>query len=86
MYQTLGAAAMDALQSIAACLQLDYGGIDFGIDTHGDVVVFEANATMIVPASGPHVSADRRRAVERIDAAVRRMLLARATPTLADCP
>jgi hypothetical protein len=49
MEGTLGAPAMAALGRIAAVLGLDYGGIDFGIDRDGAVVVFEANATMRVP-------------------------------------
>jgi hypothetical protein len=84
MYQTLGVEVMDALHAIARRLDLDYAGIDFGIDGRGQVVVFEANATMIVPPAPADASVDRRRAVERIDAAVRRMLLARAASTIVD--
>ncbi len=42
----IGSRAMQALASIAGSMQLDYGGIDFGIDPSGDVVVFEANGAM----------------------------------------
>ena len=42
----LGTRAMHALQSIADTMDLDYGGIDFGINPSGDVVVFEANGAM----------------------------------------
>jgi len=42
----IGARAMRALESIARTMDLDYGGIDFGIDANGDVVVFEANGAM----------------------------------------
>jgi hypothetical protein len=48
MPAALGPAALRALEAIAAALGLDYAGIDFGIDGAGNVVVFEANATMAV--------------------------------------
>ena len=82
MASVLGQRSMQVLQQIEQCLGLDYGGIDFGIDANGRIVVFEANATMIVPAPDQDTRWDyRRAAVERIDAAVRRMLLARAGAT-----
>ena len=75
----IGPRAIAALEAIAATIGLDYGGIDFGIDPHGNVLLFETNATMMVPT--PEVDprfAYRRPAVERIHAAVRAMLLERA--------
>ncbi|HTX03256.1 MAG TPA: tetratricopeptide repeat protein [Candidatus Acidoferrales bacterium] len=47
--KSIGARAVRALERVRETLGLDYGGIDFGIDPAGRVVVFEANATMIVP-------------------------------------
>jgi len=38
----------DTLKAIAAATQLDYCGIDCGIDSQNRIVVFEANATMLV--------------------------------------
>jgi hypothetical protein len=72
----LGPKAMAALQSIQAALGLDYAGVDFGLNRNGDVLLFEANATMIVlqPDEGEHWDY-RRPAVERIHTAVHRMLL-----------
>ena len=72
----LGAKAMAALENVQAALGLDYGGIDFGLNQQGDVLLFEANATMVVeqPSDDPRWDY-RRAAVERIHAAVRRMLL-----------
>ncbi len=58
---------------------LDYGGIDFGIDAAGNVVVFEANATMAIYLSEAGAWGSRRRAAERVIAAVRAMLVERAT-------
>lgn len=75
----LGAAAAAALERIRDAIGLDYFGIDFGIDAAGRVVVFEANATMIVVPPGPDERwAYRRPHVERIVAATRAMIVARA--------
>jgi hypothetical protein len=55
---------------------LDYAGIDFGLGPNGDVLLYEANATMVVNRPEPGEKWDfRRPAVERIYAAVRAMLL-----------
>jgi hypothetical protein len=79
MPAVLGPAAFAALERIRARLGLDYGGIDFGIDPQGRIVVFEANATMIVPdPPADERFAYRRPAVERIRAAAHAMLVARA--------
>lgn len=86
MAGALGLPAVQALQRIAQCLGLDYAGIDFSLNAAGEVVVFEANATMVVPRPDPDPRWDyRRAAVERIDGAVRRMLLRRAAPPPARC-
>jgi aromatic-L-amino-acid/L-tryptophan decarboxylase len=71
----LGPRAMQALVHIQATLGLDYGGIDFGLSATGELLLFEANATMVVNPPEPDQRwAYRRPAVERILAAVRRML------------
>jgi glutathione synthase/RimK-type ligase-like ATP-grasp enzyme len=71
----LGPRATEALAQIQAVLDLDYGGIDFGLSASGDVLLFEANATMVVNPPEPGERwAYRRPAVERVFAAVRRML------------
>jgi glutamate/tyrosine decarboxylase-like PLP-dependent enzyme len=73
----LGPRAMEALARIQATLGLDYAGIDFGLSDTGDLLLFEANATMVVNPPEPDERwAYRRPAVERIFAAVRRMLTA----------
>jgi tetratricopeptide (TPR) repeat protein len=75
----LGADAMEALHRIAAVLELDYGGIDFALDTEGRVVVFEANATMVITAVDDDERwAYRRAALGRVADAVRTMLVERA--------
>lgn len=50
MPATLGSRAIAALEELVRRLGLDYAGIDFGIDPQGNVVLFEANATMVVPS------------------------------------
>jgi hypothetical protein len=73
--EVLGPRAMEALAHIQATLGLDYAGIDFGLSATGDLLLFEANATMVVNPPEPDERwAYRRPAVERIFAAVRRML------------
>jgi hypothetical protein len=76
----LGRRATNALRAIQKTLGLDYGGIDFGLSEAGDVLVFEANATMAIFPSGEDPRWDYRRpAVERVLGAVRRMLIDRAS-------
>jgi tetratricopeptide (TPR) repeat protein len=43
-----GADLWGALQAVRSALDLDFAGIDCGIDGEGRLVVFEANATMLV--------------------------------------
>jgi aromatic-L-amino-acid/L-tryptophan decarboxylase len=75
MAGVLGARAMEGLARIQATLLLDYAGIDFGLSGAGDILLFEANATMVVnPPDGDERWAYRQPAVERIFAGVRRML------------
>ena len=49
----LGARNMDALRAIAARMDLDYAGIDFSVLPDGRLLVFEANATMLVHLHDP---------------------------------
>ena len=75
----LGPQAMHALQAIQEALALDYGGIDFGIGRNGDLLVFEANATMVILPPGDDERWNfRRPAVERACHAVHAMLMAKA--------
>jgi tetratricopeptide (TPR) repeat protein len=80
----LGPRAMAALAEIQNMLALDYAGIDFGLNSAGDVLLFEANATMTVLQPGRDRRWDyRRAAVQRVEEAVRRMLVDRARHPLA---
>jgi hypothetical protein len=79
MRAALGPKATSTLEEIARVLDLDYGGIDFGIDVNGEVVIFEANATMAVyPPTGEEY-AYRRPAFDAVIAAVHALLAERAT-------
>jgi hypothetical protein len=79
MPAVLGSKAMASLAEIQARLGLDYSGIDFGLSEANEILLFEANATMVVNPPEPGEKwAYRRPAVERIYSAVRRMLLNRA--------
>jgi aromatic-L-amino-acid/L-tryptophan decarboxylase len=84
----LGANAMAALEQLSAAIGLDYGGIDFALNQRGEILLFEANATMVVeqPDGDPRWDY-RRAAVERIHAAVRDLLLASAgvVPATSSC-
>ncbi len=79
MAGALGAKAMQSLEGIQKTLGLDYGGIDFGLNREGEVLVFEANAAMAVLPPDADARWDYRRpAVERILQAIRKMLVERA--------
>jgi glutathione synthase/RimK-type ligase-like ATP-grasp enzyme len=74
----LGARAMAALAGISAKLGLDYAGIDFGLAADGSVLLFEANATMVVNPPEPDPMWEYRRpAIDAVLSAVKRMLLGR---------
>ncbi len=80
----IGRKAVAALNRIRATLRLDYGGIDFAVSRGGDVLFFEANATMVVypPVEDPKW-AYRPAAVEAVLAAVRTMLVDRSRSSAA---
>jgi hypothetical protein len=68
MPAVLGSRAMQALEKICAVLGLEYAGIDFALSADGCVLLFEANATMMVVPPGPEALWDYRRA--SVDAVV----------------
>ncbi len=77
----LGPVALNALEQIQSRLGLDYAGVDFGLNTRGEVLLFEANATMIVnPPDQDKRWNYRWPAYRRIRSAVQKMLMDRAKP------
>jgi hypothetical protein len=75
----LGDKALAGLQTVAARLGLDYGGIDFGLSRDGSIVLFEANATMaIVPPGKDSMWDYRRPASDLALLAAQNMLIARS--------
>jgi len=79
MPAVLGEKAMGALRAVQAELGLDYAGIDFSLGKEGEVILFEANATMTVirPPADP-MWEYRRKPVQRIYEAVLAMIVGRA--------
>ena len=75
----LGAAAWAALREIGKRLDLDYCGVDFSLQPDGRVLVFEANATMLVHPESPDdpVLSFKNPYVQRIYDALERMLARR---------
>jgi hypothetical protein len=79
MRRFIGPRGMAALERINAALDLDYGGIDFAVNADGDILLFEANATMVmVPLSRDPKWDYRRPVFDAVFAAIRDMLLMRA--------
>jgi len=79
MSATLGSKAMTALERIRDRLGLDYAGVDFGLGPDGDLLLFEANATMVIaPPAAEERWAYRRDAIGKIRDAVVAMILQRS--------
>src|SRR3984885_15422072 len=79
MPTALGATAMEALSRICTALDLEYAGIDFAVASDGSILLFEANATMVVfPPSHDAMWDYRRRAIDSVLEAASRMLMKHA--------
>lgn len=70
----IGTRAMTALAAIGVRLDLDYAGIDFAILPDGRLLVFEANATMLVHPEQNPIFAYKNQSTARILAAFETML------------
>jgi glutathione synthase/RimK-type ligase-like ATP-grasp enzyme len=79
MSGVLGARAVVALGAIGKNLGLDYAGVDFTVAADGSLLLFEANATMVInpPDSDPMWDYRRVPILAALDAA-KHMLLAKA--------
>ena len=69
MQATLGSRAVTALNGICGRLGLDYAGVDFALAPNGSVLLFEANATMVIVPPDPDPIWDYRRCGDRHGAA-----------------
>jgi hypothetical protein len=79
---TLGDKAMRALEAIRDALGLDYAGIDFGLSADGDLLLFEANATMVIARPGDDPRwAYRSSAIDRVLDAVVAMIMRKSAPS-----
>ncbi len=79
MPSVIGEKAMAALAAICRAIGLDYAGVDFGLSTAGDLLLFEANATMVIASpDGDPRWAYRRGAITDIMEAVTAMIKQRA--------
>ena len=75
MSSVIGPRGMAALERIKDSLGLDYGGVDFGLDAEGNILLFEANATMVLnPPAAEEQGSYRRAAYDSAQRAVRAML------------
>jgi tetratricopeptide (TPR) repeat protein len=80
MAAALGYKAMTALERIRDALGLDYAGVDFAVAPNGDLLLFEANATMVIAVPDADERwAYRRAAINRIIDAVVAMILQKST-------
>jgi glutathione synthase/RimK-type ligase-like ATP-grasp enzyme len=86
MDEALGAKAVGALARIAGALGLEYGGIDFAVGAGGELLFFEANATMVIvpPPADPKWDY-RRAAIARALDAAKALPLARIRAPMAMC-
>ena len=79
MPEVLGARALAALTGLGARMGLDYAGVDFGLRADGRVLLFEANATMVIVPPPPDAVWDyRRAAINGALEAARQLVLTRA--------
>jgi hypothetical protein len=84
-HATLGDRAMTALAAIGRRLDLDYGGVDFSLLADGRILVFEANATMLVHRErNDGVLTHKNAYVQRIVDAFEQMLVRRTTAPACD--
>jgi tetratricopeptide (TPR) repeat protein len=85
MPAVLGSRATAALTAIGRALDLDYAGVDFALAPDGSLLVFEANATMVINPPGPEPMWDYRRpAIDHALAAARRLLAPGVEPAPAE--
>ena len=76
----LGAAVISILGKIASSLRLDYCGIDFGIAPNGEVILYEANSTMVInPPANEKCWDYKRKSIDNALRATKKMFSDRVT-------
>ena len=81
----LGKRALAALTAIAATLTLDYAGVDFGLDGRGRLLLYEANAGMVLAKPSPDPRfAYRHAAVDAMVKALQDVWVKAALPLIQD--
>jgi glutathione synthase/RimK-type ligase-like ATP-grasp enzyme len=74
----LGQKAISALNRISQILALDYCGIDFGLDAENNILVYEANSTMVINPPTHEAQWDyRRTAIDNALTAAKQMFIER---------
>lgn len=74
----LGPEAISALEKIIQNIGLDYCGIDFGVDKKGNLLLYEANSTMVITPPGNESRWDYKRpAIKNALEAAKRMFVER---------
>jgi hypothetical protein len=79
MPAVLGPRAMTGLAHVAEAMGLDYAGVDFALDADGTLLLFEANATMLINPPAPEPVWDYRRSSASRALLAAQQLLADAT-------
>jgi tetratricopeptide (TPR) repeat protein len=70
-----GSGIMTALEQISQTIGLEYCGMDFGIDRNGNLLLYEANATMLInPLTDERQWDYRRKAINEALAAAKKIL------------
>jgi tetratricopeptide (TPR) repeat protein len=72
-HEHLGARAMQALEAVGKRISLDIFGMDFDVDEDGNVIFFEANATMGLMTPAPEPFPYPPEATERLTTALDRL-------------
>ena len=81
----LGADTILVLEKISKTIGLDYCGIDFGINKNGNILLYEANSTMLINSLTNEKKWDyRRQAINNALAATKRILIERILLTSSD--
>ncbi len=78
----IGSSALTSLLRISQSIELDFCGMDFGFDSNGNILLYEANATMAINPPSDDAQWDyKRKAIENALKATKNMFSERVTRT-----